>query len=458
MIAAPMRQGGRLLIRIVAASIAILAGCAMTPQDPAGKPPILFIHGNGDTAALWLTTIWRFESNGWPRDRLFALDAPNPLARSDDAKPQEGRTSTAEHLQQVAAEVQRVRSLTGADKVVLVGNSRGGFPIRSYIRNGGGVSTVSHAILGGVTNHGVWAGDFNPGSEFNGKGAFLTALNSSQGPDGLEVTPGVRFMTLRSDTNDKFAQPDGRWIGQPAMKTHVGYDGPALKGAENVVLPGRDHREVSYHAEAFAQTYRFITGALPGRTDIVPEPRPILNGKLTGHRGNDATNLPLAGASLEVYEVSAATGERLGPAVHARTVGADGLWGPFHANAGACYEFVIRAEGYALTHIYRSPFPRSSDIVHMRPARLADADKTAGSVITMTRPRGYFGVGRDRMSLDGRNPPPGLSPGVAGLSVSKLALNEAGTRSVVAEFNGERIVVRSWPVAENRVVFAEFHY
>lgn len=443
---------------LVAASIAILAGCATPPEGPAGRPPIVFVHGNGDTAALWLTTIWRFESNGWLRERLFALDAPYPLARSDDAKPQEGRTGSADHMRQVAAEVERVRKLTGADKVVLVGNSRGGYPIRSYIRNGGGASTVSHAILGGVPNHGVWAGDHNPGSEFNGKAAFLSALNSPQGPDGLEVTPGVRFMTLRSDTNDKFAQPDGRWIGQPKMKTNIGHDGPALKGAENVVLPGRDHREVSFHAEAFAHTYRFVSGGLPARSDIAPEPRPLLNGKLTGHRGNDATNLPLAGAALEIYEVSAGTGERLGPAVHTRTVGADGLWGPFHAKPGAYYEFVIRAEGYALTHIYRSPFPRSSDIVHLRPARLADADKDAGSVITMTRPRGYFGVGRDSMSLDGKNPPPGLSAGVAGLSVSKLKLNEPGTRSVVAEFNGERIVVRSWPARENRVVFAEFHY
>jgi hypothetical protein len=30
-------------------------------------------------------------------------------------------------------------------------------------------------------------------------------------------------------------------------------------------------------------------------------------------------------------------------------------------------------------------------------------------------------------------------------------------RSVVAVFNDERIVVRSWPLRENRVVFAEFH-
>ena len=94
----------------------------------------------------------------------------------------------------------------------------------------------------------------------------------------------------------------------------------------------------------------------------------------------------------------------------------------------------------------------------MRPARLGAADKDAASVVTMTRPRGYFGVERDRMSLDGRSPPPGLSPGVAGLSVSTVRLSEAAARSVTAEFNGERIVARSWPARENRVVFAEFHY
>ena len=46
---------------------------------------------------------------------------------------------------------------TGASKVVLVGNSRGGYAIRNFIANGGGAATVSHAILGGAPNHGVWA-------------------------------------------------------------------------------------------------------------------------------------------------------------------------------------------------------------------------------------------------------------------------------------------------------------
>lgn len=445
----------RFLLELLSA--VLLAGCAgMGPRD--SHPPIVFVHGNGDTAALWVPTLWRYESNGWPRDRLFAPDLPYPLARSDNAKPQEGRSSATENMRNLAAEVERARKLTGAEKVVLVGNSRGGNAIRDYIRNGGGAQTVSHAILGGTPNHGVWASDYQPGNEFNGNGPFLKALNSPQGPEGLEVTPGVKFMTLRSDGNDKFAQPDGRWIGQPNMKTNVDRDGPALKGAENVLLGKHDHREVTYHPDAFAQAYRFIAGRAPERVAIAAEASVVLNGRITGFLGNDQTNLPLAGAALEIYETSPTTGERTGPAAHARTVGTDGQWGPFNARPGAYYEFVIRADGFATTHIYRSPFPRSSAIVHMRPARLTAADKDAGSVVAMTRPRGYFSVGRDKMSLDGISPPPGIPPGVAGLATSTVRLKEPAVRSVAAEFNGERIVVRSWPAKENRVVFAEFHY
>jgi len=438
--------------------LSLLAGCA--GGGPRGTyatyPPVVFVHGNGDTAALWVPTIWRFESNGWPRERLFAVDLPYPLARTEDNKPQEGRTSADENMRNLAAEVERVRMLTDADKVVLVGNSRGGNVIRHYIRNGGGAAAVSRAVIGGGVNHGVWSGDYLPGSEFNGSSPFMKALNSPQGPDGLETTPGVAFMTLRSDSNDKFTQPDGRWIGQPKMATHASFDGPALKGAENVVLPGFDHREVSYSPIAFVHTWRFLTGQFPARSDIVAENSPVLDGRITGFRGNDQTNLPLPGASMEIYETSSQTGERLGAAVHAKTVGADGQWGPFRGKPDVQYEFVVRAEGFAIAHFYRPPFPRASSYVHFRPLRIADADRDAASVVTMTRPRGYFGPGRDAMSLDGK-PATGLPPGVPGLAATKVKLSEAAPRSVVAEFNKQRIVARSWPLAENRVVFAEFH-
>jgi triacylglycerol lipase len=130
-----------LLAGAATAAIALLASCAATPaaQD---KPPIVFVHGNGDNAAVWQTLAWRFESNGWPRDRLHAVDLPYPLNREDDARPQPGRTSTAEYTALLKAEVDKVLRSTGAQQVVLIANSRGGYPVRDLVQNhGGGRST-----------------------------------------------------------------------------------------------------------------------------------------------------------------------------------------------------------------------------------------------------------------------------------------------------------------------------
>ncbi len=423
------------------------------PAADASRPPIVFVHGNGDTAALWITTLWRFESNGYDRSLLHTVDFRYPLARSDDAKPQPLRSSTAEAMQELAAKVDEVRRLTGRDKVVLVGNSRGANAIRNYVKNGGGAARVSHVILGGGVNHGVFDWEETRGSEFNRKGAFLTQLNA--GP--LEVVDGVRFMTIRSDGNDKYAQPDGAFLGKPGRPTGVGFDGPELKGAENVVIQAIDHREAAFDPSAFAEMYRFITGHPPAQLAIASEQRPVLNGKVSGVEGGVSTNLPVAGATVEVYEVSRDTGARIGRAVHTRRTGPDGLWGAFEAQLDTAYEFVIAAPGHAITHIYRSPFPRSSSVVHLRPADLAKADAGAGSVITMSRPRGYFGHGRDVFTLDGKVPA-GINTGVPGTSTGKLVLPPGVLRAVPARFNDEAITVQNWPAGEGHVVIAEFHY
>lgn len=447
---------------LLAAPLALLlASCASTPA-PGSFPPIVFVHGNGDYAATWTTTLWRFESNGWPRERLHAVDFPQPLARDDDSVAQAGRSSSTEQREHLAAEVKRVLQATGASQVVLIGNSRGGNVIRNFIQNGGGAPLVSHAILGGTPNHGVWANPaFRPGSEFNGAGAFLQGLNAPKGPNGDEVTPGPRWMTLRSDNNDKFAQPDGVWIGARGQPTNVTAEGPALKGAKNVVLPTRDHREVSYHAEAFAASYEFITGQPPRVRLVTPEARVVLDGKVSGLGAGGPTNLPLVGARVAVFAIDPATGARRGQPLHSRTIGDDGRWGPLNTDAATPLEFEISAPGHATTHIYRSPFLRSSAVVNLRAERLADADRGAASVVTLTRPRGYFGLPRDQISFDGQSPPPGIPSGVAGVSTVKLKLQVAPGRPVVAHYRSgsidERIVGTAWPARENRVVLLELH-
>ena len=452
-----------LLRRVFVALLAALALASCSTLTSPSAPPIVFVHGNGDSAALWMTTLWRFESNGWPRDRLVALNMPYPTARDDDTKPQQGRSSADDQVRTLAAEVARVLQASGAQKVVLMGNSRGGNAIRAYIQNGGGVNTVSHAILGGTPSHGVWANaGFRPNSEFNGAGPFLTALNAPKGANGDEVTPGVRWMTIRSDNNDKFAQPDGVWIGAKGTPTHVSFDGPALKGATNVVLPGRDHREVSYHAEAFAQAYRFITGREPATPLITPESHVVLDGVVTASGPGGPTNLPLEGAGVQVYRTDAATGERLGVPLVNVTVGADGRWGPLTTDAGTPLEFVVSAPGYATHHVYRSPFARSSSVVHLRPERLQEADRSAGAVVTLVRPRGYFGLPRDQIVFDNQNPAPGIPSGVAGVASSKLTLGDATSRTVVGDYKSgpiaERVVGRSWPAAGNQLTTLELHH
>ena len=62
----------------------------------------------------------------------------------------------------------------------------------------------------------------------------------------MRLRPGTAFLTLRSDGIDKFAQPDGRFVGKPGTPTGVTSDGPALKGATNLVLGALDHREVAF--------------------------------------------------------------------------------------------------------------------------------------------------------------------------------------------------------------------
>ncbi len=78
--------------------------------------------------------------------------------------------------------------------------------------------------------------------------------------------------------------------------------------------------------------------------------------------------------------------------------------------------------------------------------------------MTFSRPRGYFGVPRDHITLDGVSPPAGIPPGTPGVSSVKLKLIEGVGRAVAGEFNGERIAGRAWPAASNEIVTLELTY
>ena len=446
-------QKGANVIGLIARTLAVIVVLAAQASGIAAQGlPIVFVHGNGDSAALWHTTIWRFESRGYDPARLFAVDMAAPMAPGDDTKVEENRSTSAGQAAQLAAAVTRALLATGVEKVVLVGNSRGANTIRNYIRFGGGHAHVATAILAGGVNHGVYASTTaSLNSEFNGGGRLMSRLN-----EGSEIYPGVRFVTLRSDKLDKYAQPTGEFIGQPGKPTGIDYDAPQLKGAENIVVPGLDHREIAFHARAFAEIYQAVTGQKPGSTAIAPEPAPVLDGLVAGYANGAPTNLPLVGATVEVFEIDPAGGARRGEAVHRATTRFDGRWGPFTAKPDAAYEFAVSAPGYPTHHVYRTPFPRSSRYVHLH-LRPTDAKlKDAAAAIALTRPRGYLGHGRDTFTIDGKVPE-GVNEGVPGTSAATMVFAEVG-KAVAVVLNDERLTVRSEAPASGHVAVAEFHY
>lgn len=419
---------------------------ATASAQPA-QPPIIFVHGNGDTAGLWLTTFWRFEANAYPRNRMFALDLRYPQARNVDAVPQAGRSSTTEVRDQLAAEVTRVRALTGADKVILVAQSRGGNTVRNYLKNGGGAAFTSLAVLCGAVNHGVIVSDkVLLGSEFNGASDFMRDLNSTPG----EVVAGVRFVTIRSTADDKYAQPDGVYLGMKGTPTGVGFEGPALKGAENIAIDHLDHRETGFGAVAFPALFRAVTGQAPTTLAIPAEPQVVLNGKLTGFEADAPNNLAIPGATVTVWRVAA--GQRQGAPLRQTTTGADGIWGPVTVAPTDTLEFEIVAPGYPTTHIFRAPFPRSSDIVHLRPQPFGKDDATATAVVYMSRPRGYFGIGRDTVTMNGAQPTD-IAPGVPTNSTTRLVV--APGTPVTGRFNAETVTAASFPAADKQVSVIE---
>src|ERR1700674_5865199 len=169
---------GATILPVVVNSFGFRAAAQTSSADPGTTevPPVLFVHGNGDHAAVWITTMWRMESNGVPRDRMVAINFTDPLARTDDSVAQPKRSSTEDARRELGEVIQELKRRTGVSRVALVGNSRGGNPIRSYIKNGG-AADVSHAVLCGVPNHGIYLWDENLGNEFNGSGPFLRGLN-----------------------------------------------------------------------------------------------------------------------------------------------------------------------------------------------------------------------------------------------------------------------------------------
>jgi hypothetical protein len=304
-----MRRRGIALL--VALALVLVTGCAR-PWPGGGHPggghgrhrpdhPIVFVHGFAGSAAQFESQAMRFTSNGYPADWIGALEYDSLF----------GLATMEQVWANLDAEIDRILDDTGAAKVDLAGHSLG--------------TTVLHGYL-------------TSSAERAGRVAHYVNLDgrTAAAPPGGVPTLAVWGM------------------GDPSRE---------IVGAENYRDPSQSHVEVATSAETFGVMYEFLTGRAPRTTDIVPEPPGRV--EIAGRASIFLTNEGPAGATLELWRVSPATGHRLtGEPEVSQVLPEDGSFGPWRVNGRKTYELVL-SRGATAHHFYTPPFVRSSHLVRL---------------------------------------------------------------------------------------------
>jgi pimeloyl-ACP methyl ester carboxylesterase len=314
-----------------AACLAVLAGTVGAQNwDPApiagseddgdkSRVPIVFVHGQNGAGDQFERQSMHFTSNGYPPSWIVPFDYNTAVRgdRSQFANREEGEPFTTTTTEDLDALVDAVRERTGFDKINLVGHSRGTFESAAYLSDPERAAKIAHyATIGGAeaTNpNGV------PSIAISGLGDFRPGPSASNG---------------------------GQVGWMPAYQDHV---------------------MVCTSDESFWEVFTFFNdGEKPQTLQMAPEEKP----QVAGYVKSYIHNKPLEGASVEVWPVEPATGQRMhDEPLCSFDVNAEGEWGPFSAKPGQPYEFVVHgtASEWPLRY-YRTPFTHSDRFVYFRVA------------------------------------------------------------------------------------------
>jgi triacylglycerol lipase len=93
--------------------------------------PVIFIHGNSDSAAGWKKSIEHFSSQGYKPSEMYAMTWGDA-----DMKKAAQQHHSQQNLEEVRAFIQAVKEYTGAQKVDVIGHSMGVTLARKAIQGG----------------------------------------------------------------------------------------------------------------------------------------------------------------------------------------------------------------------------------------------------------------------------------------------------------------------------------
>jgi triacylglycerol lipase len=175
------------------------------PGEKVTKEPVIFIHGNSDSAAGWKDSIETFSKNGYKPSEMYAMTwgPSNPLLSGQ-------QYHSEKYLEEVRAFIQAVKEYTGAEKVDVIGHSMGVTLARKAIQGGDGFDSQTHQKFNlgkpltnsvdtfvGIAgaNHGLasalWTGDLVPTTNttdgLHPASKFLEDINAVNHDEGAHV-------------------------------------------------------------------------------------------------------------------------------------------------------------------------------------------------------------------------------------------------------------------------------
>ncbi len=139
-------------------------GGRVSASDPVTRHPVVFVHGNGDSAASWEPSIDHFLAQGYTSAELYATTW-GPATTAGIPLQYHSR----EHLTGLRAFLEAVLDYTGADHIDVVSHSMG-------------VTLARKAILGGSAHDALDGGAYDLGAPLTQEiDAFVGIAGANQG-------------------------------------------------------------------------------------------------------------------------------------------------------------------------------------------------------------------------------------------------------------------------------------
>jgi pimeloyl-ACP methyl ester carboxylesterase len=200
-------------------------------------------------------------------------------------------------------------------------------------------------------------------------------------------------------------------------------------------LPGQAHVQVATSAESFKMQYKFLFDKEPEVVDIVKQDEPVV---ISGRAVNFPANTGREGRTLDIFELKAETGERVGKEIASITIPASGDWGPVTVNPDKYYELRLSSETEgSYQHFYFQRFLRSTKFIRLLsgpPESASRVNTNAGpghAALTLLRMREWYGT----------NAVGGAAPDELKITVKSTSGDAEVANAITADIKVDRIAV-----------------